>query len=283
MFVSNLRTAIALLTLLGGCELTNPLPKNECRTSSDCNPGNTCQSGMCQGTGVGGGCSGLPPAACSSSEGELHHLNASELQRLLPGRWLWCTGDTYVGQPFRIGGPTTVGFEFNADATRWWPLDDDGHGQPTRHTGFDSGGTVQILSTGAPSPLQLLLVQDTGFFGLLPEIADGPPLRLRLNSFGHIADYILAPSGCGGELQPAYDGGATPGPFGDDCNTNTLLPNSCPSVGGVACSMCGYEEMRWQCLQPCSLTGGGCPAGQSCQTAEHTRSGDCVGFDGYCH
>jgi hypothetical protein len=277
---------VLMMLMLAGCELSNTLPKNECRTDADCNPGNTCQAGICVGPGGGttggggGGCSGLPPAECSSAEGNVHSLDLSELQRLLPGRWLWCKGDSFGGSELVIGGAGTVGIDFNADATRWWFLYDDGHGQPMQHMGFGVGGTVQFVAGG--SAPQVNLVDETGWFNLLASITDGPPMHLRLISGGPSSYYVHVDCGT---LQPGYDGGAAAGPFGGTCDPNVLLPNSCPAADGVACSFCvSMANASPQCLQPCKMAGGGCTGGQSCipLPQSYTRGGDCVGFDGYC-
>jgi hypothetical protein len=276
-----------LLTLAVGCGLEDPSTKDTCRTSADCNSGQVCDlKGKCVAPIESGPCGGLPPASCSSAEGDVHHLTASELQRLLPGRWLWCKGEVYNGVQLRIGPPTSVGIEFNSDATSWWELEDDGHGQPVRQTDAHWSGSLQLESYPGFAPVQVSLVTDTGHIRVVAEITDGPPLHLRLRTAGGggYAYYVLAASDCGGALQPGYAGAATPGAFGGACDIDLILPNTCPSIGGVSCSMCAAPGTNtWQCVQPCSLSGGSCPTGQSCQAVEHSRGGDCVGFDGYCH
>jgi hypothetical protein len=241
---------LALLTMLAGC-----------------NNGEVC---------------GIPPAACSSAEGNLHLTTAAEAQRLLPGRWFFCSGDMRNGEEVRLGGPSVIGFEFNADVTLWWYLFDDGHGRAIHHAGTGTSGTVAMLSSGDGPGVLLYLTAENISFALPIELGDGTPLHLGLESFDAIAHYVHEDSSCGKPPQPGYDGGVVDGAFGGDCDTFQLLPDSCPSVGGVVCSVCVQGDNSLSCAQPCSVSGGGCPEGQTCRGAPHRRSGDCAAFDGYC-
>jgi len=277
--------------LLAGCMIENGLPRNSCNITADCVAGASCVDSVCVAPDGGGGggsrgdqCETFPPAACTTPEGTLHALDASELQRLLPGRWLWCTGDTFAGMPLKIGPSDAVGFEFNADATLWWFLVDDGHGNPVHRSGFEAGGTVEIIV--ASNLLQLNLVEGSTNFELIPAITDGPPMHLRFRSGGPAAYYVHDESGCSepdGDMAVGTADLTSGGSFGGACDPNVVLPTSCPAVNGVACSVCGYAGMSWQCLQPCHLGGSDCTAPQSCvAVTESTRGGDCTGLDGVC-
>ena len=285
--------AIALCAI--GCRLDSGLPHNSCHTTDDCVTGNSCLDGVCvRSTGGGGSCETLfPPASCSQPEGSQHALTLSELQRLLPGRWLWCTGDPVSGMPLKIGPDDVIGFEFNEDATVWWYLVDGG-GIPAHRSGFDSGGTVEFL--GGQDTLQLnLVLGPTSWLTLNPEMTDGPPMRLRFISHGPSAYYVYDDSGClaggidmsvaGTDFAVGGGGDLGGGAFGGVCDPNVVLPTSCPSANGASCSVCGYANMTWGCLQPCRLGGSDCPASQTCvafTVESFTRGGDCVGYDGYC-
>src|SRR6185369_8079379 len=110
------------------------------------------------------------------------------------------------------------------------------HGVPTHRDGFGAGGTVEFVAGG--SAPQVDLVTESGWYTLLASISDGPPRHLRLISGGPSAYYVQAAGACAGPLQPGYDGGTYEGAFGGMCDANDVRPNSCPSAGGVACSIC---------------------------------------------
>jgi hypothetical protein len=218
----------------------------------------------------------LPPAACASADGNPHPYDASELQRLLPGQWLRCPAAGAV-----VAGPAgNVGLEFNADATTWWFLDDGGNGRLVPHVGFDSGGTVDIVTEiFVPQSYQLNMLSTGLTYGFSPRFTDGPPRHMHNDGVDVPIQYLHVDGNCAAVVPPGYDGGAADGSFGGSCDPNRVLPDSCPSVGGVACSICAA-----QCVQPCTVAKGGCPGGQTCipDPGENTRAGDCVGFDGYC-
>jgi hypothetical protein len=293
MTMLNVRTVGAFVmaaALVAGCRV-DALPKNDCLTTADCNSGNSCQQGICVGDSVvggGGGCATVPAAACSQPEGTEHPLDHSEILRLLPGRWLWCSGDKNLvdGTEFILGPDGTVGIDFNVDATLWWFLVNDGHGNPVHRDGFDSNGTVEIL--GMPNFVQLnLVLTSNSVFTLNPSFTDGPPKHMRLVSHGPAAYYVHDDS-CT-ETSGATDIGTGTvdmgggGAFGGACNPNVVVPDSCPSVNGVTCSICGYATMTWQCLQPCHVAANDCTTPQTCIAFdEYVLSGDCIGYDGYC-
>lgn len=288
--------ALSIVLWVGACRINNALPRNACDSQADCLDGYTCQNAVCvpvgggdAGTG-GGGCETFPPAACAQPEGMIHPIDRSELQRLLPGRWLWCTGNPISGMPLKFGRPDGVGFEFNADATYAWVLVDGGNGVPVHATGFDSGGSVEFVAAGAASPtsawqIEIILGQNH-WLGFIPEFTDGPPMHMRL-SFSGWAEYVRDETQCGVSNAPDMASPssdlASSGSFGGACDPNAVLPTSCPAVGGVACSVCGSAGTNWQCLQPCRMGGSDCTAPQTCMPlGSCTVAGDCIGYDGYC-
>jgi hypothetical protein len=283
--------ALPVVLSLVACRVENSLPRNSCETIADCLNGFTCQEKVCVpadgGSGGGGsGCETFPPAACAQPLGMSHRIDRSELERLLPGRWLWCTGSMSSGMPVKFGRQDGVGFEFNADATLWWVLVDGGNGFPVRATGFDAGGTVEFL--GDLSTLQInMIISGNHWIGVVPELTDGPPLHMRFMFSGAMADYVHDETQCGLSSGTDMGGGssdlASSGTFGGTCDPNVVLPTSCPAVGGVACSVCGYANMAWQCLQPCHVGSTDCTSPQHCVAlGAYTLAGDCVGYDGYC-
>jgi hypothetical protein len=287
-------SAILSAALLGGCRVNSGVPKTSCVTDVDCNDGYTCQQQVCVASAVvsgggsgsgGGGCASIPAPACSSAEGNLHPIDHSELLRLLPGRWFWCSGDSISGMPLKIGPSDTIGFEFNADATLWWFLVDDGHGNPVHRSGFQAGGTVEVI--GMPDFVQLNLVETGGsWFPLNVSFTDGPPLHMRIISGGPGAYYIHDDTGCGGAVDGPTDLGTSSGggglAFGGMCDANVVTPESCPTVGGVVCSICQYAQMKWQCVQPCHLAMNECTAPQTCVALDDYTLSGCIGYDGYC-
>jgi hypothetical protein len=154
--------------------------------------------------------------------------------------------------------------------------------------------------------LQLnLVVSANSAYPLLPSFTDGPPRRMKLVSHGPAAYYVLDDSGCGpspdgGSPQrdggvatdlgsPQGDGGVDLGSgggnadFGEPCQPNVVTADSCPPVDGVACSICQYASMVWQCVRPCHLGSSECPSPQTCtKLSDYTLAGQCVGYDGYC-
>lgn len=292
---------IAIVLALAGCRLDNSAPKHGCMTQSDCNAGEVCGPGVCvpnpdasvdsggsrsdSGGPSGGGCESFPPAACATAEGTPHPYDISELQLLLPGRWLWCSGDLVSGTPLKIGPADSVGFEFNVDATQWWLLVDDGAGHPVHRTGFEMGGTVEYLPNQVGAQVNLL--SSGGGYAMLPSFTDGPPMHLRFSP-PPSAYYVRDGSSCGGALQPGFSGAPNTGAFGGTCDPNILLPNSCPAIDGVSCSICAAPSTKVECVRPCHVATNDCPSGTCIALGDsHTLgnyfiAGACSGYDGYC-
>lgn len=286
--------ALAIVLSVAACRVNNALPRNSCSSDADCLNGYTCQSKVCLSVtagggsgGTGGSCETFPPAACMQPEGMVHPTDLAELQRILPGRWLWCTGNLISGMPLKFGRQDGVGFEFNADATYAWVLVDGGNGVPVHATGFDAGGPVEFIHDMSAWQMNLELGPNH-WLGFVPEFTDGPPMHMRLN-FSGWAEYVRDETQCGatddGDMGSGGGGSdlASSGTFGGACDPNVVLPNSCPAVNGVACSVCGNSGTAWQCLQPCHMGGSDCTAPQKCVSfGSCTLAGDCSGYDGYC-
>jgi hypothetical protein len=277
-----------IIAMVAGCRIEKVLPRNSCHTTADCVGQNACVQGVCVGPVDAGrsSCETFPPSTCARSAGPAHSIDRSELQRLLPGRWLWCSGSTDIGQPAQ---PGVIGVEFNMDATLWWFLYDDGNGIPQARAG-DAVGTVEFVGQVDGSVL-LKLVSGGGSFTFSPVFTDGPPLHMRLMNNTSNAYYISDDSGCveHGDpnivdlsLAPIYDLSSN-GSIGGPCDPAVVLPTTCPAMGGLACSICGMSAGMFQCMQPCRIGSTDCPSPQKCVSAGvYTSAGDCAGFDGVC-
>jgi len=221
-------------------------------------------------------------AACQQPIGPIHDLsNPSELQRVLPGRWMLCA--TNPGFP-----AGTIGIEFNQDASQWWFLVDDGNGQPKKRDGFDSSGWTNLLVMNGQFTQIDLFNNAQGFYPSGITISDGPPPHMHFDAVGDVGDFIRAPDGCGGALSGPFMGSASTASFGDVCAMNTpVKANTCPSIDGVACSFCAFLGLNMprpnQCMRPCHRSMNECPQGTTCVVmTEVTVAGACTGFDGYC-
>jgi hypothetical protein len=86
-------------------------------------------------------------ANCNAADGPIHpYTQASEVQTLVVGRWIRCSGTG-------IFGSMALGIEFDADGT-YFMLGDDGHGGAVKLMGFDAQGTWDVTQE-TPTTAQL--------------------------------------------------------------------------------------------------------------------------------
>ena len=183
------RLCPVLLLSLGAC-LAPPLPN-----SGDGGPVDAAVAGACAEV--------TPPAACAEADGPIHPVTAKDVAPALPGRWLFCHGDSIgaVYANFKVGPANNVGLEIFGDGTWHFLIAGEG-GAIVPRVGFTSGGNWKIFDypPNVPAGFQVNFnyAEGNGLFPAHVSFTDGPR-KMALELEGHTSFYLLSPppAGCG--------------------------------------------------------------------------------------